>query len=366
MNDFEKKLKLKINQYSNNNFGIENHDAYRFGAFIQPRVTLSRTIKNIIKSLIKYRKTDVYFNILNGLLNKYGNGLQFIYDSLNEAGRNLIIEIISYRVLGPRRVKLPLNTPGYWKLFDKVKEITDYEDMIDPGFLHFNLNRTVLKSLGYPIDFYFSEAGVITNFIIEQYAYKEGDRNLVTAEYGETVLDIGGCWGDTALYFASKVGPKGKVFSFEFIPGNIRIHNINTDLNPELSKNIRLIKNPVSDVSDLIVYYEDKGPSSRISFEPFLEQTGEVKTISIDDFVNRNEIQRVDFIKMDIEGAEYASLKGAEQTIRKFKPKLAIAIYHSMDDFVNIPRWISDLNLDYKLHIGHYTIHMEETIIFAN
>ena len=68
---------------------------------------------------------------------------------------------------------------------------------------------------------------------------------------------------------------------------------------------------------------------------------------------------------MDIEGAEPLALKGAIETIRKFRPKLAIAIYHSMEDFVNIPIWISGLNLDYELFIGHYTIHTEETICFA-
>ncbi len=68
---------------------------------------------------------------------------------------------------------------------------------------------------------------------------------------------------------------------------------------------------------------------------------------------------------MDIEGAEPLALKGAVETIKRFKPKLAIAIYHSMDDFIKIPIWIIELNLGYKLYLGHYTIHSEETIIFA-
>jgi hypothetical protein len=36
-----------------------------------------------------------------------------------------------------------------------------------------------------------------------------------------------------------------------------------------------------------------------------------------------------------------------------------------MDDMVNIPLWIEDLNLDYELYLGHYTIYAEETICFA-
>jgi len=68
---------------------------------------------------------------------------------------------------------------------------------------------------------------------------------------------------------------------------------------------------------------------------------------------------------MDIEGAESKALAGAIKTIERFRPKLAIAIYHSMDDFIKIPKWIMDLNLGYEIYIGHYTIHAEESICFA-
>ena len=85
--------------------------------------------------------------------------------------------------------------------------------------------------------------------------------------------------------------------------------------------------------------------------------------MSIDDLCK--DMDKVDFIKMDIEGAEPYALEGARDTIIKHKPKLAIAIYHSMNDFINIPLWILNLNLGYRIYMGHYTIHEEETVIFA-
>jgi FkbM family methyltransferase len=179
------------------------------------------------------------------------------------------------------------------------------------------------------------------------------------------VLDIGACWGDSALYFACKTGEYGKVYSFEFIPDNIKLFTLNISLNPNLMRLIELIQQPVSNKSGDKIYFSDNGPGSKIEYEPFIGQSGQATTISIDDFVSNNTIDKVDFIKMDIEGAEPVALDGAIETIKRFKPKLAIAIYHSMDDFVNIPAWIINLNLGYKLYIGHYTIHSEETIIFA-
>lgn len=68
----------------------------------------------------------------------------------------------------------------------------------------------------------------------------------------------------------------------------------------------------------------------------FINQEGiakiKVDTITIDEFVKREKIARVDFIKADIEGAERNMLKGAEKTIKEFKPQIAICTYHLEDD----------------------------------
>ncbi len=69
---------------------------------------------------------------------------------------------------------------------------------------------------------------------------------------------------------------------------------------------------------------------------------------------------------MDIEGAELRALKGAEETLKKFCPKLAIAVYHRINDFWTIPKYIDALGLGYRFYLRHFTIHSEETILFAH
>ncbi len=71
------------------------------------------------------------------------------------------------------------------------------------------------------------------------------------------------------------------------------------------------------------------------------------------------------FIKMDIEGSELSALRGAQNTIRKFRPKLAISIYHKPEDVIEIPTYIMELNPDYKLTIRHYTSLDNETVLYA-
>jgi hypothetical protein len=73
----------------------------------------------------------------------------------------------------------------------------------------------------------------------------------------------------------------------------------------------------------------------------------------------------VDFIKMDIEGAEMQALRGAEESIRRFRPKMAITVYHSLEDFWEIPKWIAQLGLGYRFYLRHFTIHQEETVLFG-
>ena len=97
--------------------------------------------------------------------------------------------------------------------------------------MHVILDKFDLNPIGFNIILFFNELGIVIDFITEQYAYKVEDRKIIQANKGDIVFDIGGCWGDTALYFADKVGDEGKVYSFEFIPDNIKLHNINTGLN---------------------------------------------------------------------------------------------------------------------------------------
>ncbi|WP_452231460.1 FkbM family methyltransferase [Lacinutrix sp. MEBiC02595] len=364
---FRKALDKKIIESLSNNFGVENYDAHRFGEYKkEAKSTLTKKLKKLIKNILNYHpEYKQYLEKGRELVNPFIKEFENTWNNISNLDRDLLIDLLAYRVLGSKKVKLPRNNDGYWQAIETAKALADYNDAYDPNFMHFMLYKFNLNPAGYDIQFYFSQSRVAVDFLIEQYAYKIENEVIVEAEEGDVVLDIGGCWGDTALYFAHKVGNNGKVYSFEFIPDNLKLFKINTELNPNLLSNIELISNPVSNNSGDLIYFKDNGPGSKVLFEPFEGQTGTAKTVSIDDFVKNHAIDKLDFIKMDIEGAEPIALEGAIETIKKFRPKLAIAIYHSIHDLATISNWILDLNLDYEIFIGHYTIHAEETICFA-
>jgi FkbM family methyltransferase len=77
------------------------------------------------------------------------------------------------------------------------------------------------------------------------------------------------------------------------------------------------------------------------------------------------ELENVTFIKMDIEGAELNALKGAQKTILKNKPKLAISIYHNNgEDMVSIPEYIYNLVPQYRLYVRQYG-YINDTVLYA-
>jgi FkbM family methyltransferase len=298
-------------------------------------------------------------------VDKYFTELGSVYDKLEtEESKELFVKLLVFRKLGYTKVSLPLCNDEYIKGIEKIRKLADCTETIDPGFLAWKLCKFDLRSIGYDITLFFEPASVYIEFVLNPYRY---NKNGITikCEENDIVIDAGGCWGDTALNFASEAGENGKVYSFEFIRGNLDIMKKNFALNNELQKRIEIVEHPVWDRSDIKMYCNDFGPASTIQPAYSEHHNIEVSTITIDDLVLRRNIQKIDFIKMDIEGAETFALKGAIETIRKFKPKLAISVYHSLSDFFEIPKLIDDLNLGYKFYLGHFTHMAGETVLYA-
>jgi FkbM family methyltransferase len=90
-------------------------------------------------------------------------------------------------------------------------------------------------------------------------------------------------------------------------------------------------------------------------------KSGEIVTVkTIDSF----DLENVDFIKLDIEGAELDALRGATNTISKFRPTMAICTYHSQDHFWQIPQFVDSLELGYRVHLRHYTEGLFESVYY--
>lgn len=95
------------------------------------------------------------------------------------------------------------------------------------------------------------------------------------------------------------------------------------------------------------IYFDKKG--GRMSA---VSDSGvKIKAVSVDSLFSD---KSVSYIKADVEGCEYETLLGAENTIRKHKPKLNIALYHRGEDIFKLPLMIKELQPDYKFYLRHH------------
>lgn len=360
---FHKKL-YSLMAESLKNYHSDNFNEEYFGKQSQHLMThLRKRLSSLLfpSHINKYHFIEV-MQKTNEILEVYGSKLDQVYSLLaNDESKEWLVRLIAYKILGHEKVKLPTNNPTFFSVRDSQKKFLNLDHFVEVFFLgkKRNLYLADLTSIGINLKVYSAVIDYI--FIREMHRYKD----IVVAEEGDVVLDCGACYGDSGLYFANLVGRNGKVFSFEFIPNQIVIFNENLRLNPSLQGIVNLVEYPLWEKKGKKVYFKDGGPGSRVAFAEFDGFEGVTETQTIDDFYNERRLSKVDFIKMDIEGAEPYALRGGERVIRSHKPKLAIASYHSLDDFVNIPLWIHSLELGYKIYLDHSTIHWDETIVFA-
>ena len=96
----------------------------------------------------------------------------------------------------------------------------------------------------------------------------------------------------------------------------------------------------------------------------FKHVANSIQMTTIDSYVGEKNLPRVDFIKMDVEGAELDILKGAAITIMKYKPILALSAYHKLDDFWTLMNFVKSLRPDYEFAMRQYATTIEDVSSF--
>ena len=173
---------------------------------------------------------------------------------------------------------------------------------------------------------------------------KEG----VFLETGDCVIDAGAHLGIFSIIAAKKVGKQGKVYAFEPIQEIVSLLNRSIAIND--SRNIEVIPYALGEKNHKIAFSICKTDLGRSSgYFNYSGYDADVYQITLDKFVEKNNISKVDFIKADIEGMERNLLVGAERTIKRFKPKIAICIYHRPDDPEVIEKMIKSFVSEYNI-----------------
>lgn len=180
----------------------------------------------------------------------------------------------------------------------------------------------------------------------------------------DVILDAGSNCGHISIFFSKIVGEKGRIFSFEPDKYNIERIKKNLSINIDLEDNVIIEDLLLWNKNEFIDFQESGTVGSSAVWKPNVENCTKKQAITIDTWVINNNIQKLDFIKMDIEGAEIEALDGCIETIKRLKPNFAIASYHLVNNektYIKVEQFFKSLNYPYKT----ITFRENEIITFA-
>ncbi|MEA1053147.1 FkbM family methyltransferase [Lamprobacter modestohalophilus] len=174
---------------------------------------------------------------------------------------------------------------------------------------------------------------------------------LLIRNEGEIFLDVGAYDGDTTEAFISQYPKYEKVHLFE----------------PD-SQNLERLSERLLGYDNIHAHpYGAWNENRKLNFRSAGSASGienggeeEVDVRRIEDVIQGP----VTYIKMDIEGSEAPAIEGAQSLIKKYRPRLAICVYHKSEDLRVIPQIILSMNNDYKVFLRHYTEGLDETVMY--
>ena len=318
-------------------------------------------INKYTKSIQKYIKVD---GIIDDFTRIQSSRKKSIY-KIDQVPKDALI--LSVSMGSPLEVKHELDKREY----ENINYLAFYKysnlDLLDPPFICdfeedfknnkkqyekvFNLladeksKNIFTKIINFKISFDLNFMEGFTNNTKEQYF----DKDLIEKKDNIVFIDGGSYVGDTIPQIIDYFPNYKKIYCFE--PSELHINIAKRDFgnNPKIEFiNCGLGKQIV----------QKKTPSSKQNNCAHDYQAVNINTI--DNLIK----EKVDFIKLDIEGAEQDAIDGAQNSIKKYKPILAICIYHKAHDWYKIPQKILKIYPKYDIYLRHYMEGIYETVLY--
>lgn len=193
------------------------------------------------------------------------------------------------------------------------------------GYFEYHLPKYDITINAYDDCFY--EFEKLIDGYLAHYALKKGD----------FVVDAGAFVGAFTLVASCLVGKAGRVIAYEPDQACARKLRRNLAIN-SFSKNVQVEETGLWSSAKTLTFQSDLGAGSSImelsndSSTKESNSKNQVKVVCLDEEVKRLGLSKINFIKMDIEGSELEAVDGAKLSLKKFRPSLAIASYHLINE----------------------------------
>ena len=272
--------------------------------------------------------------------------------------RLLFASLLIYRLAGHLGFKIPV------AFRDRRTDLASYVNIEEAGRTNSALAVEGMFGRLSHYDFVFDGKRYVVDCLglrwylfLRQYFYQR-DGISVAPSPGDYVVD-GGAWvGDAACVFSNAVGPEGKVFAFD--PLDVHIEVLRYNARHFACPNVTIMPFGLAD------HNFASGACQAAGYNPGFSVRGKSAPLrTLDNCVESGEIDRVDFIKLDIEGSEFDAIRGAAGVIEKFRPRLAISLYHLPDDLFRIILHLKERHPFYRMFLDHYTIYINESVLYC-
>ena len=249
-----------------------------------------------------------------------------------------------------------VNSFNYWNTLDSnnndynlmyEKAISLHDHLEDYIWLYQNLNDYRSKKLLYGIlnnwyNYDFTTLKECYDNTFKHYF----DLNLIPTCNNLNFVDLGAFTGDTISDYINIYGEKAynKIYAYDITKKSIaKMKNNLSQYNNIIYKNMA-----ISD-KDEILYMKESNvdPSANI-----IDSNGniEIKATTLDNDIK----EKIDIIKMDIEGYEEKAINGCINHIKNDNPILLISVYHNNEDLWKLPKMIYNINTNYNFYLNSH------------
>jgi FkbM family methyltransferase len=279
----------------------------------------------------------------------------------------LILSSLKTFYLGSRvLLKIILGKKRRDKLF--VEKGFNFKDFLYNSIEILGLDDSMLLVFSIPqydYKFYSRITRKVKNFLINDMYYsmsyhKETIINRFCPQEGDVVVDIGAAFGLYTILASKKVGLMGKVIAIEPQKDSFEMLNRNVALNK------------LSNVTTLnrVVYSEETTVNLYGNYSIIPERAGkhkeefvETKADTLDHLLQQNGIAEVNWIKIDVEGAEYEVLKGATNILSKSKDIALLIEIHGYDNYKPIVEFLKSYDLEIEFETGNEEVDWKHIIV---
>lgn len=269
------------------------------------------------------------------------------YKTIREQLSNMEIKCITY-----------LEYVLAWK-FDKFEQV--YHELLQDE----TSRKTYLSVI---LGYLKSDLSYIKNIFVRNQYFEVAE--FCTPVTGDVFVDCGAYVGDTVeAYLSTQFGMVNKIYAFEPTEKNCvamtyRMERLKKEW--ALEDNQLIIEKKIVGSKNGIEYFlfDSNGSASNKVANEKNNNVIEVESVSLDVFFEDKK-DKPTFIKVDIEGSEMDLISGASNIIKHYKPRIAICVYHKINDLYEIPLAIKKINPDYKMELRHHTATYYETVLYC-